>query len=534
MKLKRAILEAMGRRDLQDVTARLGIYDDVDRRSPPSMLRRLAADSSATEARLIGALRKARLQEIAEILGVDSDGRKEELTQRILAAQPKSRKVSKPPAATLHSVHRLGDAKTLDVRALRSDAERGGCVTVISAYYSLKTLRQLVRGRPARILLNGRSRGPKRDRQVEELRRWKGNNKSVEVKLAFYDSLFHTKLYLFEKGNAAIAWIGSANATENALGPHQNNEEILLRIDPAPDYLIKYAQKAWEEGVAIEDVAKSASLGANSLSHFFSDGALYYKPFFVLQLTVNPFYRLMDELRPEERKRLTAFDPPDAEPTAGVSPFSIGRAYQRIEGVEEPQTRVVIRHFGVESCYGLWVASPYIVDVEERVGNAATEKARYYKSLHDWLEDDRGREKLTTAFRAYLESVRSTLDEAEIDWLSAIRRHKIENPFESIRPLENRIELLKGSLLHDSSRITRAFVRADVPEFGEDQESREAFHSTLMESLAGELRSKNKSKAARWILEDVAGGVGQEDGPVETQVKEIQAKLEKRLRRSRA
>lgn len=195
MKLKRAILEAMGRRDLQDVTARLGIYDDVDRRSPPSMLRRLAADSSATEARLIGALRKARLQEIAEILGVDSDGRKEELTQRILAAQPKSRKVSKPPAATLHSVHRLGDAKTLDVRALRSDAERGGCVTVISAYYSLKTLRQLVRGRPARILLNGRSRGPKRDRQVEELRRWKGNNKSVEVKLAFYDSLFHTKLY---------------------------------------------------------------------------------------------------------------------------------------------------------------------------------------------------------------------------------------------------------------------------------------------------------------------------------------------------
>ena len=537
MKLKRAILEAMGRSDLQDVTARLGIYDGVDRRSPPSMLSRLAADSSVTEARLIGVLRKARVQEIAKILGVDSDGRKEELTRRILSARPANRRVSKPPAATLHSVHRLGDAKTLDVRALRSDAEGGGCVTVISAYYSLKTLRQLVRGRPARILLNGRSRGPKRDRQVEELRRWKGKNKSVEVKLAFYDSLFHTKLYLFEKGNAAVAWIGSANATENALGPQQNNEEILLRIDPAPDYLLNYAEKAWEDGVAVENVATSAasaSLGANSLSHFFSDGALYYKPFFVLQLTVNPFYRLMDELRPEQRKRLTAFDPPDAEPTAGVSPFSIGRAYQRIEGVEEPQTRVVIRHFGVESCYGLWVASPYIGEVEQRVDKAAIEKDRYYKSLHDWLEDDRGREKLTTAFRAYLDSVRSTLDEAEIDWLSVIRRHKIDNPFESIRPLENRIELLKGSLLHDSSRITRAFVRADVPEFGEDEESREAFHSTLMESLAGELRSKKKSKAARWILEDVAGGVGQEDGPIETQVKEIQAKLEKRLRRSRA
>lgn len=529
MTLKRAILEAMRLGDLQKVTARLGIAD-VDRRSLESMRLRLEEESIATEADLLSELRKVRIQEIAEILGIDSAGRKDELTQRILSSAPEL------PAAILHSVHQLGNAKTLDVNALRSDAAGADCVTIISAYYSLKTLKRIIRGRPSRILLNGR-RGPGLDRQVAELRRLKKEEKNLEVKLAFYDSLFHTKLYLFEKADASVVWIGSANATENALGPQQSNEEILLRVDPAPDYLLNYVQEAWEGGKAIKDivgVSTSSGTEASSLSHFFSDGALYYRPFFVLQLTVNPFYGLMDTLSDDEKKRLTAFDPPDAEATAEVNPFSIKRAYQRIEGVEEPQKRVVIRHFGVESCYGLWVASRYIGEVEQRVEKAAKEKERYYKSLHDWLEDDRGRDKLTRAFRSYLASVRSTLDEAGVDWLGAIRSRKVDNPFESIRPLESRIELLKSSLFHDRSRITRSFVRTDVPEFGEDQKSQEAFHRSLMESLAGELWGKSKPKAAKWILEEVAGGFEQEAGTIETQMKEIQAKLEGTLRRSRS
>ena len=537
MTLKRVILEAMKLNDLRDVTSRLGIIDDVDKRSPRSMRDRLDSEPSATAARLIGVLRKARVQEIAEILGVNSGGRKAVIAQRILSARfPAKRSVgSKPPAATLHSVHQLAEAKRLDIGALRSEAGGGGRVTVISAYYSLKTLRNLTRGRPACILLNGR-RGPGLNRQVEELRRLKRGRKNIEVKLVFDYSLFHTKLYLFEKAKAKIAWIGSANATENALGgPQQSNEEILLRIDPAPDHLLRYAQEAWEKGTAIEDVATSSSPEASSLSHFFSDGALYYRPFYVLQLTVNPFYRLMDILEPDEKKRLTAFDPPDAEPTAGVSPFSIGRAFQRIKNVEEPQTRVVIRHFGIESCYGLWVASQYIREVEQRVDEAANQKERYYQSLHDWLKDERGHDELTMAFRSYLISVRSTLDDADVDWLSAIRNHELDNPFESIRPLERRIELLKSSLLHDSSRMARSFVRADVPDFGEDRESREAFHRTLMESVEAESHGKNWSTAVRWVLEDVADVERVREGePIELQAKEIQVKLERRLRRSRS
>ena len=525
MTLKRAILEAMRLGDLQKVTARLGIAD-VDRRSLESMRLRLEEESIATEADLLSELRKVRIQEIAEILGIDSAGRKDELTQRILSSAPEL------PAAILHSVHQLGNAKTLDVNALRSDAAGADCVTIISAYYSLKTLKRIIRGRPSRILLNGR-RGPGLDRQVVELRELK-KRKNVEVKLAFYDSLFHTKLYLFEKADASVAWIGSANATESALGPQQNNEEILLRVHPAPDYLLDYAQEAWEGGIAIEDSAASTtspSKEANSLSHFFADGALYYKPFFVLQLTVNPFYGLMEALGRDEKRRLTRFDPPDAETAAGVSPFSIKRAYQRIKGAEEPRIRVNIRHLGIESCYGLWVASSYIGEVEERVKSAASEKDTYYKALYKWLEDDRGREDLADAFRSYLASVRSTLDDAEIDWLGAIRAKRVDNPFESMHPLESRVELLKSSLLHDRDRITRSFVRTDVPEFGEDQESRQAFHGTLMESLAGELRSKNRSKAAKWILDDVGGGLEREEGTIEAQVKGIQVKLERRLRR---
>ena len=538
--LKRAILDAMGLRDLQRATSRLGIHDNVDRRSPRSMHRRLDKEQRATVALLIEVLRKARIQEIAESLGIDSSGRKEELIQQILStsssvSRPRRSTASlgvvrKPPAGILHSVHRLGDVKALNIQAIRGDAKGCHYATIISAYYSVKTLQNIARDCPARILLHG-VQGPRGTRQVQELQNLKRRRKKVEIRLIFCGSLFHTKLYLFKRKKSVVAWIGSANATESALGSHKHNEEILLRMNPSPDYLLNYAEKAWDEGVPIEDVPPSPNSDKiNTLSLFFSDGALYYKPFFVLQVTVNPFYRLMDVLENDEKRRLVAFDPPDAEPTAGVGPFSIVRAFQRIEKVKEPQNRVTIRHLGIESCYGLWIASRYIQEVDQRVDKAAGEKVEFYNSLLDWLKSEHGQRRLREAFCRYLASVRSTLDEANVNWRIAIERHSIADPFESMGALENRVELLTKSLSRDSRRITRSFVRVDVPSFDEDEQSRDEFHLTLMESLAGSLRAPNLSRAARWVLEGVADvGKGEEQEP-----DEIRRKLELRLRRKRS
>ena len=273
--------------------------------------------------------------------------------------------------------------------------------------------------------------------------------------------------------------------------------------------------------VPIEEVSVSSEPEQmNTISMFFADGVLYYKPFLVLQVTVNPFRELMALLSEDDKGRLIAFESPDAEPTAGVTPFSIVRAFQRIKGAKEPRSRVTIRHFGIESCYGLWVASRYIAEVEQSIRKASVEKAEFYDSLHGWLEDDHGRMRLREAFRHYLEDVRNTLDRTEVNWESVIEeRNKMADLFRSIEPLEKRVELLKESLLHDSGRITRSFFSAVVPSFGEDERSRDEFHRTLMESLAGSLRKSNLSQAVQWV---------RRHGP-----EEIRRRLELELRRSR-
>lgn len=67
------------------------------------------------------------------------------------------------------------------------------------------------------------------------------------------DSLFHPKLYLFERHAAGIvkrqAWIGSANFTRAGFGGHSNaNEEIVLEVGPGEraDALAGWFQERWD------------------------------------------------------------------------------------------------------------------------------------------------------------------------------------------------------------------------------------------------------------------------------------------------
>ena len=101
-------------------------------------------------------------------------------------------------------------------------------------------------------------------------------NESAEVRLAFSRGIFHPKLYLFETTRAGwVAWVGSANATEAALGEQSQNEEILLRLEPAPPSLLAYSASVWRDGKRLKDCRPPV----NSLPAFFRTGDLYYKPY---------------------------------------------------------------------------------------------------------------------------------------------------------------------------------------------------------------------------------------------------------------
>ena len=283
----------------------------------------------------------------------------------------------------LHSTGRIGSTHQLNLECLRKDAKRADRVTVVSGYYVHDVLKKLVsecEGR-VRVILNGLG-GRRLEAQRKDLTELQESlqrrNKRTRIRLAFSKGIFHTKLYLFETKatRKIVAWIGSANATAAALKGH--NEEILLRLDPTPPSVVEYAKSAWKQSKKLDYCRQSV----NSLHAFFRTGVLFYKPYAVLPMTFNPFRSLLDRLPQSEQSKMPTFEARYAD-TPGIGAFDVRLVYNdEFPGdtdVDDPDSRarpppVRIRTYGIETCYGYWVAAPFIDDVDEVLRQAATSK----------------------------------------------------------------------------------------------------------------------------------------------------------------
>ena len=330
----------------------------------------------------------ARSSDLASVLG---DLRRPELiavTKEFLlcsdtSTTPASLVQTAADQIKLHSTGSIGGVPQLDTDKLRADA-RGACrATVISAYYVCDVLKDLLdECGEVRVLLNGLG-GRRLDDQIDELagleKDLQDSNEYAEIKLAFSRGIFHTKLYLFESEAESIAWIGSANVTKAALGEQAYNEEILLRLVPAPSSLRNYAECAWTNGQTLEDSRPSV----DSLTAFFRTGDLYYKPYSTLPMTFNPFRKLLEVLPREEKLRLSADPPPYADEATAIGAFNIRHVHEEsneaIANGEESKSRTRIRSYAIETCYGYWVAAPFVQNVEDVLDQSSKTKGTYLK-----------------------------------------------------------------------------------------------------------------------------------------------------------
>ena len=404
-----------------------------------------------------------------------------------------------PSSATLHSTSRFGQSASLSSQAMRGDSRSCQRTIVISAFYTNKMLRELATSQTVQILVNGlgeqrlRTQVADLEKLQQELRK---GGRQAEVRLAFSPGTFHPKVYLFEaEDNSWVAWIGSANATSAALGKSATNEEVMLRLDPAPEIVVDYAKQVWASAQQIEHCEPPV----DSLSALFQTGVLYYKPYDYLPLTVNPFRQLLDHLERDERQRLVVFNHPVADDPDGIGAFNIRRVYA-LEGIAEGQIkRPKIRPFAIETCYGLWVSSLDIQSVESKLYKVEKEKDAYYNGLRDWLKGT-GRTTVLDAFAEYLAAVHGTMEENNVDWQSALRRGNIANPFGDLTPIEDLIEVVVASLSDKTrrQRLCRPYVGAAMPSFNEDVEAANEFERTFFESLEEQsFRENRKSRAAR-------------------------------------
>ena len=416
--------------------------------------------------------------------------------------------------ARLHSTGKIGGVLRPDTAKLHDDA-RGACrATVISPYYACDVLKDLLDGcGEVRVLLNGLG-GRRLDDQIEELteleRKLQNSHECAEIKLAFSRGIFHTKLYLFEFESEAesIAWIGSANATKAALGGRQAyNEEILLRLAPAPPSLLAYAECAWIHGRTrtLEDSRPSV----DSLTAFFRTGDLYYKPYSrQLRMTHNPFVKLLKALSPEKKSQLSGFSLPYADKGGTIGAFNIhlvpGNPYDADDNGEESGSRTMIRSFAIETCYGYWVAAPFVEEVECRLDQSSKTKDDRLSKLCKWLQGA-GRSKTIKAYKDYLKGVRHRMKECKVDWKEVLKKDGIPDPFESTESIIKLIDTTIKSLKQKSrrKRLSHAFVSMYVPEFWNDVDARREFEDTFFGSLAEQSHQRRWPKAATLLLKAV-------------------------------
>ena len=430
---------------------------------------------------------------------------KEELLRAMGADEAQTSADDSPAvSATLHSTSQFGNSAPLNWQAMCRDVLACQDVIVLSAFYTKKMLRQLAIGRTVRILLNGLSEQKLRT-QVDDLaeleQELREGGRQAEVRLAFSPGVFHPKIFLFgTENNSWTAWIGSANATSAALGDQTKNEEVMLRLNPAPHFIVEYAKSAWESARPIRD----CKAPVNSLSALFQTGVLYYEPYNTnLPFAVNPFLRLLRLLERDEKERLVAFRHPLVDEPNGIGAFNIGRVYKnertRNADDEIENRRVAVRPYAVETCYGLWVSSPYIGTVDSSLDRASRERDAFYQELRDWLKEG-GRTIVVREFVDYLSAVRETMDTHDVNWQLALERGKAANPFGNSAPIERRIDVVIASLSDDARRqkLCRAYVKAAVPSFNDDAEAASEFERTFFESL--EVQSfdvRRKSSAAK-------------------------------------
>ena len=426
----------------------------------------------------------------------------------------------------LHSTKSIGGVPQLDTDKLRADA-RGACrATVISAYYVCDVLKDLLDGcGEVRVLLNGLG-GRRLDDQIEELtelaRELQYSNEYAEIKLAFSRGIFHTKLYLFESETESVAWIGSANATKAALGAQAYNEEILLRLVPAPPSLLAYAEGAWTNGQMLEDSRPSV----NSLTAFFRTGDLYYKRIPELRMTLNPFLELLEALSPEDKSRLSTFDSRYAEKEKAIGAFNIRRVHGDPNDADsdgEKSQSPKIRPYAIETCYGYWVAAPFVEKIEGVLDQSGKTKNDRLLTLLEWLQGP-GRKETITEYKNYLKDVRQYMDECNINWKQILKDHDISSPFKSTKLIKICIDKITENLQRESwrKRLSHAFISTYVPEFGDDVVARQHFEDTFFESLAEQSYKRTKHLSAKRLLE----AVGIRDGTTPDEIREA---LEERL-----
>lgn len=309
----------------------------------------------------------------------------------------------------------------------------------------------------------------------------------VKIYLNHENAMFHTKLFKFYRPRKYRYFVGSANLSNSAF---QRNEELVLSFRRMQPQLDRYIENVMENSTLVSDFSlRGEDLG--ELEEFLQSGVLFYKPNTQLNFT---FHELDMPKDVEERLSMLSERPVHTNPGTAWGAYNLKRAIkarlpnlEAAEVSEEKMRRLSISRWAIETCYGYWVPSAYIAEVQKKVAMVSNQKKDSLLALRDAIHSI-GLEALLDDYRHYLTDVVTILSNARIDWRPDSRL---------LQRFSRYLNRLVQKLEHETfvERFCRPLVQSFLPEMWDDSYAKMDFLDSFCEFVEYKVLSAGSSSS---------------------------------------
>lgn len=376
---------------------------------------------------------------------------------------------------------------------------------VVSAYYSTEFIKYLfkkidVKNRKeckALFIFNGLS-GLRLTDQIKDLKKLKKDlskigfsQNLIQIYLNKKFDIFHPKIYYFVGENMTVWSIGSANASTQAFQKNGNEEIIYQKVSFGKkktqemtaliDYVNEILDDSERGGDCFEiDKFNDDQLEKNLIS-FFRSGLIYFKPMQQLQYTfgeVKFASEIEDQLsrlsdRPENTDKGKLWGPLNLLSILGIGDIN--------DFLEIETSRLSIKPWSIETCYGFWVPSAYANLVDKKLNLKEQDRIEKFKLIKNVFNNKNNGSALQSAFNNYIDQINSIFK-------SNLIAHTIDS--------DKRDEYLKkfnkflinfDKRINDEKfmrRYTKPLIASGMPEIWQDDVAYEDFKYSYFEYLS--------------------------------------------------
>jgi hypothetical protein len=386
------------------------------------------------------------------------------------------------------------DVSPLDEDILTSEFRRATDISIVSAYYStnfIYTILEKIFKNKRKLcnincVFNGFG-GEKLSEQISELKELKNELlrigfENINIYVNRECQLFHTKLYYIKNENSSLWVMGSANASKSGFN---SNEELLIKSTTNLRGIKSYINCVIVNSEKIEDISIS-EIVENNLIGFFRTGSIYFKPTNQLSFT---FGELNNCLPKDVADRLGNINerPRNSNPGKAWGPYNLKKVLDIKDDGDENSSRLRIKPWSIETCYGYWVPKKYCSYIEAKLKDKETELESHFVEIVNKISSV-GEDRLLDDFNQYLSEANEILARNDIPFNidKKLKESLIKKYQTFIKRIENKINDPKKR-----KRLCTPLISTGMPEIWEDSSAEDDFSYSFYEYISGSLSSSN-------------------------------------------